>query len=102
MKCSPWQVWLAIVQFEETSETKRRPVLIVDCDRMIALALKMTSHAPRTGDYALIDWEKARLDRPTAVIMQEKRLTEQVMLHQIGSVSLQDKLNIQRILKQHR
>ena len=99
MKCSPWQIWLGNFKFEETSETKRRPVLILDCERMIAIALKMTSHEPRPGDYALVDLAKAGLRKPTAVRFQMLELEEQDLLHQIGRLSLLDELNIRKMHK---
>ena len=72
MKCKPWQVWRAVVKFEESGEAKPRPVLIFDTGHMIALSLKMTSHAPRVGDYALLDWKKAGLKVPTTVRFHQK------------------------------
>jgi hypothetical protein len=99
MKCSPWQVWRAIVKFEENDEVKSRPVLILDTKQMIAFSLKMSSHAPRPGDYELIDWKKAGLKTPTAVRFHQKlELSESDLQWQYGSVSLLDKLYIQKIL----
>ena len=99
MKCSPWQIWKAIVKFEENDEVKSRPVLILGTNRMIAFSLKMTSHAPRKGDYPLRRWKEAGLDRPTAVRFHQKlELTEKDLIHQYGSIDLLDRLEIQKIL----
>ena len=99
MKCSPWQIWLAVVKFEESEEVKSRPVVIISTKRMIAFSLKMTSQAPRNGDYPLKKWKQAGLDRPTAVRFQQKlELSERDLMHQIGSVDLLDRLSIQKIL----
>ena len=100
MKCEPWQVWWANVAFEDSNETKKRPVLIIDTNRMIAFALKMTTHEPRCGDYALLDWQRAGLRKQTCVRFHQKlELREDVIVSQIGAVSLLDKLNILRIIK---
>lgn len=101
MKCEPWQVWWANVRFEESNEMKQRPVLIIDTEKMIALALKMTTHEPRRGDYALMDWKKAGLRQQTCVRFHQKlELTENVIDNQIGAISLFDRLSIMRILSE--
>ena len=100
MKCEPWQVWWANVRYEDSNEVKNRPVLILDTEKMIAVALKMTSHEPRRGDYALLDWKGAGLRQQTCVRFNQKlELEEDVITNQIGALSLLDKLNIMRILK---
>jgi len=99
MKCSPWQVWYAVVKNEENNEVKSRPVLIIGTKRLIAFSLKMTSQAPRRGDYPLKRWREAGLDRPTAVRFNRKlELSEKDLVHQFGSIDLLDRLEIQEIL----
>jgi len=100
MKCEPWQVWWANVKFEDSDEVKKRPVLILDTEKMIAFALKMTTHEPRRGDYILLDWQRACLPKKTCVRFHQKlELCEDIITNQIGALSLLDIVNILRILK---
>jgi len=67
-----WDVWLANVPFEDLPERKVRPVLIVKHDDDITVyCLKMTSHIPRTGEYALIKWQNAGLKKGTTVRVEK-------------------------------
>lgn len=70
-KFNRWEIWEAVVSFEECSGRKKRPVLVLSEDEYLVLSLKMTSHKPRyktlEGEYEVMQWKEAGLLKPTVV-----------------------------------
>ncbi len=70
-KMERWDIWEAIVPYEEGPGEKGRPVVILSEEEAIVFSLKMTSHAPRydklEGEYELMKWQEAGLTKPTVV-----------------------------------
>lgn len=66
-----WEIWEAIVPFEEGKGSKKRPVVILSKEEAYVLSLKMTSHEPRydklEGEFELMRWQEAGLIKPTVV-----------------------------------
>lgn len=94
-----WELWWAKVQFEESSETKRRPVLIVDEDELWVFAFKVTSREPRNewGEYEVIKWQSSGLDKPSTVRLSRRiALTDRDLESKIGDLH---PIDIQRISK---
>ena len=101
MTIKPWDVWWAEVRYEDAPTVKRRPVVVTSAGDVYVLALKVTSHAPRSmwGEYALIHWQYAKLSKPSTVrIGKRLRLEERDLVSQIGALHPQDIINIQRII----
>ena len=65
----PWDVWWAYVQFEDSPEIKRRPVVVLQTGAVIVIALKVTSHEERNiyGDTDITYWKSAGLSKPSTV-----------------------------------
>lgn len=105
MTINPWEVWLAAVRFEDSSQIKRRPVVVTSSGQVYVLALKVTSHVPRNewGEYALHQWREAGLDAASTVrIGKRLRLQQSDLVHKIGKLQPLDILNIQRIMAGNR
>lgn len=101
MRINPWEVWLAAVRFEDSSQVKNRPVIVTSSGDIYVLALKVTSHAPRSdwGEYALRYWQYASLDKPSTVrIGKCLRLQKSDMVHRIGALHPLDVMSIQSII----
>lgn len=66
-----WEVWWAYFAYDDdTSITKRRPVLILDDKRGYPLLVaKITSHDPRDcrGECAIREWSTAGLPKPSTI-----------------------------------
>ena len=42
-----WEVWWAIVKFENSEESKIQPVVVLENQEAFIISLKVTSHRPR-------------------------------------------------------
>ena len=65
-----WEVWWAIVKFENSEESKVRPVVVLENQEAFIISLKVTSHKPRdtySGEYDLMRWSDAGLTKPSTV-----------------------------------
>ena len=94
-----WDIYLANVPFEDLPETKIRPVLILDAACVAIDCLKMTSHAPRSGEYALKHWQEAGLHKPTTVRLSKRlELESEAFLKRLGTLHIMDRLEIQKRL----
>ena len=105
MTINQWEVWLAAVRFEDSTEVKNRPVVVTSSGDVFVLALKVTSHDPRSqwGEYALQYWKAAGLQKPSTVrIGKRLRLQHGDMIHKIGRLHPLDIVNIQRIIAGNR
>ena len=58
------QIWSADVWFEEGTQSKPRPVIVVDS--VSYSILQLTSKTKREG-YVIKDWEKAGLRKPSVI-----------------------------------
>lgn len=79
-KFRKWEIWTANIKFEETSEVKARPVVIVNKDgNLYAYTAKITSHNARKvdGEYSIQFWSEAGLKKPSVI-----RLSQMYHLHE--------------------
>lgn len=100
-----WEIWWANVIFEDDlSQIKRRPVIIIDDRISIVLAIKITSHEPRSrfsGEYRLVHWEAAGLRKEsTARCAKLLRLEGSDFVSKIGRLHPVDIAAIQTIISQ--
>jgi hypothetical protein len=97
MRCKPWEIWWATVAYDDNpSKSTVRPVLIVDTEAMVAIALKLTTHAPRKGEFPLVDWSFSGLPEETTVrIGKVLKLTDSDIKNKIGRVSVRDRVKIE-------
>ncbi len=96
-----WDIWWADVKFEETDEVKRRPVLIVNPQKVFVMALKMTSRnrGDNIEEYRVRDWRSSGLSKPTFIRLRHYlRLQNNEIVSYIGQLSPRDILLIQQRL----
>lgn len=94
-----YDVFLADVPFEDTPQSKVRPVLILSVEPLVVECLKMTSRAPRKGEYALQMWQCAGLAKSTTVRVSKRlRLPPERMRKKLGHLHAVDVIAIQNIL----
>lgn len=99
-----WEIWYARFKYEETSEYKERPVLVLE-NKLVypILVAKITTHEPRKkfkNEYRIKEWEKAGLDKESTVrLSQVLRLEKNDFLKKIGKLQAYDILSIMREIK---
>lgn len=94
-----WDIYMADVPFEDLPQSKVRPVLILEDTVIFIDCLKMTSHAPRAGEYLLKRWKEAGLHKPTTVRLSKRlKLEQSAIRKRIGSLHPIDIIEIERIL----
>ena len=94
-----WDIYIADVPFEDLPETKLRPVVVLEDSVILIDCLKMTSHAPRQGEYVLKRWKEAGLKKPTTVRISKRLLLEPSAFRKhVGSLHPIDILEIQKRL----
>lgn len=95
-----WDVYLAHVKFEDVEGEKVRPVLVLEDGTVFPVeCLKMTSHEPRYGEYALVKWHDVGLRKPTTVrIGKVLLLNDEDFIKRIGRLSSIDIFNLDALL----
>jgi len=100
-----WEIWEAVVPFEEGISKKRRPVLILSRKECYVFSLKMTSHEPRyktlEGEYEIMKWKEAGLEKPTVIQCSRRlQLKESAFTgKQYGRLTATDIIGLQAILR---
>ena len=95
-----WEIWYAGFLFEDSDESKDRPVLVVEVEGVIYVSAMITSHSTRPvwGDYDLTGWHSAGLDHPSTVrLSRVVPLKRERFRKKIGDLPINDIINIQRI-----
>ena len=100
---SPWEIWWAIVKFEDDpTQSKRRPVLVVSDKTAFIISLKITHHEPRAefdGEYRVIRWQESGLTQPSTIRYSKKlKLFESDFVGQIGKLHPTDIQNLRVML----
>lgn len=87
MNCKPWEVWLAKVRFEDSDETKNRPVLIIVVDSKY-YRVKMTGTSPRDFfEVEVSQWKAAGLRKDTTIRTNKiSELRESDLIHKLGDL----------------
>lgn len=103
MMFNKWDIWLARVRYEDSTDIKIRPVLIIDTTSIIVLALKMTSQNPRVNyswEYSVIKWHEAGLDKQTVIRASKKlSLCDSDFVKRLGRLQAVDIVNVKNILQ---
>lgn len=101
----PWEIYWATIQFEDSNETKRRPILVTKNGDIYQLGFKMTTKN-RDGEleYRLNDYVGAGLNRPTLVRLSHKVKPSTPLKEKdyIGEVQQIDRKEILRICDKHK
>lgn len=102
-----WEIWLAEVAYEDNpTDSKKRPVLILQPGLAVSLVSKITSHAPRSnyyGEYQISDWQGAGLLYPSTIRLSQRfDLNHNYMIRKLGNLQPVDILNVEKILSRLR
>lgn len=101
-----WEVWWAIVKFEDSDETEQRPIIVLDNTTAYIVSLKVTSHAPRrkmVGEYEIVRWQEAGLTKPSTVkTLTPSNLTNADFRSKIGELDVIDIFGIQQMIDFYR
>jgi len=93
-----WEVWFASFPFEDSRETKDRPVIVLNVEPLEVLSVKVTSHNVRNRDrfdIPIVKWVEAGLRQPsTARISKTIYLDVNSFKRKIGSLHNDDKTQI--------
>jgi hypothetical protein len=77
-------------------------ILLVRDERRVSV-IKLTSHAPRADDYALKEWQKVGLAKPSAAQIKDVRsISEEALLRRIGKLSIVDAGELHKRLNPNR
>ena len=101
MNIKEWEIWWADVMFEDSSEHKRRPVLVLnDCEGLLIETVKITSHPKRdVFDVEINEWKSCGLSKSSTVRLDKVVvLNRNKFISKIGDLSARDKIQIRLVL----
>lgn len=106
IKFDKWEIWKAEVEFEESKETKSRPVLIIpnkeNKTTVYVEALKITSHSARRfceGEYQIMKWKEAGLPLESVVRCSKPlKLHDNDFIKKYGRLQATDIIGIQQLI----
>lgn len=96
-----WDIWMARVKFEDSDESKERPVLIMNNTAYMLFGFKMTGtdrgdHFP---EHRIKQWEKAGLTKETSVRLDKAlRLDPSTLTSYVGRLEIEDIFQIEQKL----
>ena len=103
MAIDKWDLWIALVPFDDIEGAKKRPVLVLGEKEVLVFCGKLTTHAPRASfpyEYVLQDWKGAGLAFATTLRMQNLiAVPRENFICRIGSLQPVDMIEILRIIK---
>ena len=105
MMISPnkWEIWWAIVQYEDTNEKKKRPVLILENNSVASVigVAKVTTHSPRNMyDYQISDLESCGLKKDSVIRFDKKiPIKETQLIYKVGKLNKKDIFQIKARFK---
>lgn len=103
---SKYDIFLSKIYFQDPNNPgeylyKKRPVLVMNDETYMIETAEITSHEPRKwdiGDYAIIDWQEAGLDKPSTVRLNLLvDLAPYALDKKLGTLSNRDITNIEEI-----
>ncbi|MBC7765241.1 MAG: type II toxin-antitoxin system PemK/MazF family toxin, partial [Hyphomonadaceae bacterium] len=90
------EVWWAEFPYEETSDFKKRPVIVLDADTIMVLSVKVTTSNPRDNDIydvPILYWSECKLRlQSTARTAKTILIAKSAFKHKIGDMH-EDDLN---------
>lgn len=97
-----WDVWWAAVKYEDSDESKIRPVVILDCNNAVCIDVaKVTTHKPRDlFDHQITDLESCGLHRASTIRLDKKiPISESQLKSKLGKLSKADIFQLKIILR---
>lgn len=86
-----FSIYWAKIKFEDSDDSKIRPILIIDDMTSYVLSMPMTSQSPRGDEYAIKHWKEAGLDKQTTIRTEKRLSVLAVDIHEyIGKLSDED------------
>ena len=92
-----YEIWLARVKYEDSSEIKQRPVMIWN-DTAFVIAYKMTStdRGDNKDEFKVQYWREAGLDKETTIrITKVLQLNDNDLIKKIGELDYRDRLRFE-------
>lgn len=89
-----YEIWKANVKFEDSNETKTRPILIWN-DKAFLIAYKLTGTDRGDGkdEYRIRYWKEAGLSKPTSIrIRKVLKMGKEDLLYKIGELDKRERL----------
>lgn len=97
MTIKRWDIYWARVRYEDSTEIKRRPVLIINNNTAFIICLKITSQnrGDNPPEYVIQEWQKSGLPKES-FIMHDKyiRLNPCDLDEKIGKLHEMDQLRL--------
>ena len=93
MRPEQWEIWDALVRFEDSPEIKQRPVLIYNNIGYVLISYKITgtNRGDNECELRIRNWEEAGLDKPSSVRIEKMlRLRPDDLLGKRGKLSDED------------
>lgn len=98
--CAQWEIWYADIPFEDVTQSKIRPVIVLELKGNYVNVLKLTSKIKHFG-YVLQHWQDSKLPRVSEVDCHKKLQIETSRLKsKVGQVQLSDMIQIETILRE--
>ena len=96
-----WDIWRARIKYEDSDESKERPVLIMNNSVYMISAFKMTGtdRGDNFPEHRIKKWKEAGLDKETSVRLDKAlRLDKSVLISRIGHLAVEDIFQIEQKL----
>lgn len=96
-----WHIWMATVRYEDSSESKERPVLIMNNAVYMISAFKMTGtdRGDEFPEHRIRNWKGAGLTKETSVRLDKRlRLDKSALKVYVGKLCPEDIFLIQNKL----
>lgn len=92
MGLNKWDIGIAYVRFDENTDDKVRPVLIVNIGNNNIISFKITTRfRSHILEYPIKQWRQAGLDKPSCVRLRHKAyFTDATLIHKIGTLQRAD------------
>ncbi|MFA9465601.1 MAG: type II toxin-antitoxin system PemK/MazF family toxin [Velocimicrobium sp.] len=95
-----WDLWFADFPFEDSNQSKDRPVIVLNVDPLEVLSVKITTHNVRdmdTYDTPITKWREAGLKQESiARISKTTNLTQDKFRRKIGVLHNDDTMEIMK------
>ena len=105
MMIEEWEMWWADVKFDDSDDSKRRPVLVLNSENAFFIeTAKVTTHEPRDiFDYQIKNLESCGLNKDSTIRLNKKITIErEKMIAKSGKLSKQDIVFVKLILNRRK
>ena len=105
MMIEEWEIWWADVKFDDSDDSKRRPVLVLNSENTFFIKTdKKTTHEPRDiFDYQIKNLDSCGLNKDSTIRLNKKITIErEKMIAKSGKLSKQDIVFVKLILNRRK